>query len=152
MANMEMTWEEKLAQSNQVIEKHRKVLSEHGAELKGIDGNEKFEVRNIKNYDYVDEAGALKLQSTLPHLVSIPNGFDTAIHIYSIKEGIIVLNSEETLYVIINIGMTRVGTSEADDPPQDIIFEDEGMDPEQCIIEHEAVLDEQSGSLKEVSC
>eukprot|EP00039_Didymoeca_costata_P016630 m.300660 g.300660 ORF g.300660 m.300660 type:complete len:1171 (+) comp16422_c0_seq10:196-3708(+) len=114
MANMEMTWEEKLAQSNQVIEKHRKVLSEHGAELK-------------------DEAGALKLQSTLPHLVSIPNGFDTAIHIYSIKEG-----------------MTRVGTSEADDPPQDIIFEDEGMDPEQCIIEHEAVLDEQSGSLKEV--
>lgn len=114
MASMTMSWEEKIAQSDKVLTEHKKLLGEHGASLK-------------------TDAGGLRLESKLPHLVSVPVGLDFAIRIYSLKEG-----------------MSRIGTAEADDPPQDIVLEGDGIEAEHCIIENETTLNDELGQLEEV--
>ena len=47
----------------------------------------------------------LHLQSQMPHLVRVNDGLDCGITMYTIKEGI-----------------TRFGTEESDDPPQDVVL------------------------------
>ena len=68
IADMTQSWEEKLEQSNSVIEQHKKLLASYGAELSA-------------------EQGGLHLKSALPHFVSISNELDYDITIYSLKEG-----------------------------------------------------------------
>jgi hypothetical protein len=70
----------------QSIAENKKLLGDHGASLEGSERS-------------------LRLQSSKPHLISIPTGFDTAVSIYTIQPGI-----------------TRIGTSKETDPPQDIIM------------------------------
>eukprot|EP00040_Diaphanoeca_grandis_P036360 m.231560 g.231560 ORF g.231560 m.231560 type:complete len:1168 (+) comp33603_c2_seq1:217-3720(+) len=69
IAEMTQSWEEKVKASENVIAQHRKLLSDHGAQVTG-------------------DQGALKLKSKLPHFVSISNEFDFDITIYSLHEGL----------------------------------------------------------------
>jgi hypothetical protein len=95
------------------MDEHRELLSEHGASVTG-------------------STGALKLESKLPHLVTISSGLDFGIHIYTLKEG-----------------MFRFGLKN-EDQPQDVILDGPGIEPEHCIIEHSVEMDPESGQLKEV--
>ena len=79
----------------------RAVTKEDGVDLKSDDASKGLSTPNVKEKK---ERG-----SSHPHLITVPTGLETAINIYTLKEG-----------------MTRVGTSEADDPPQDIILEGDG--------------------------
>lgn len=97
------------------MEEHRELLSAHGASVTAA-------------------TGALKLESKLPHLVTISSGLDFGINIYTLKEG-----------------MTRFGL-ENEDQPQDVVLNGEGIEPEHCIIEHNVEVDPESGQLKEVRC
>eukprot|EP00035_Acanthoeca_spectabilis_P004255 m.101294 g.101294 ORF g.101294 m.101294 type:complete len:1152 (+) comp12506_c0_seq2:67-3522(+) len=113
MAMTSKTWEDKLKESQRVMEEHRELLSAHGASVTAA-------------------TGALKLESKLPHLVTISSGLDFGINIYTLKEG-----------------MTRFGL-ENEDQPQDVVLNGEGIEPEHCIIEHNVEVDPESGQLKEV--
>mmetsp|Transcript_16675 Transcript_16675/g.49035 ORF Transcript_16675/g.49035 Transcript_16675/m.49035 type:complete len:1171 (+) Transcript_16675:59-3571(+) len=62
------SWEDKLKESQRVMDEHKKLLSDHGASVTG-------------------SKGALSLESRLPHLVTIASGLDFGIHIYTLKEG-----------------------------------------------------------------
>lgn len=74
MASMSQSWEEKLAASQKHLEEHRKMLDMHGAAVSG-------------------DQGALKLQSRLPHLVSIGDEFAVDIAIYTLHEGLTRIGS-----------------------------------------------------------
>ena len=114
MKSMNMSWEEKLKQSEQVLAANKKLLEDHGAKLEGGEHS-------------------LSLQSTKPHLVSIPTGYETAINIYSLSAGI-----------------TRVGMDGYDEEPQDICLAGDGMEDEQCMLELEERMNEALGALEEV--
>jgi kinesin family protein 13 len=72
IAEMTMTWEERLRQSDLILREHHALLSEHGASVSG-GGN------------------ALKLASQLPHFVSLSTDLDFDITIYTLKFGTIIL-------------------------------------------------------------
>lgn len=69
MKSMNMSWEEKLKESEAVLAANKKLLEDHGARLEGGEHS-------------------LSLKSTKPHLVSIPTGYETSINIYSLNAGI----------------------------------------------------------------
>ena len=69
LAEMTMSWEQKLAKSQDILAEHQKLLSDHGAQVSG-------------------SGAGLSLQSSLPHFVSISSEFETEITIYTLKEGI----------------------------------------------------------------
>ena len=80
LAEMTMSWEQKLAKSQDILAEHQKLLNEHGAQVSG-------------------SGAELSLQSSLPHFVSVSNRFDTEITIYTLREGVtrVGLLNPETL-------------------------------------------------------
>eukprot|EP00041_Stephanoeca_diplocostata_P037819 m.1447812 g.1447812 ORF g.1447812 m.1447812 type:complete len:499 (+) comp25110_c0_seq13:159-1655(+) len=77
--------------------------------------------------------GALRLESNLPHLVTVSTGLDFGINIFTLKEG-----------------MTRFGLADCEDEPQDVELEGSGIDPEHCIAEHVIEMDDTLQQLAEV--
>lgn len=74
MASMSQSWEDKLQESEQHLTEHRKMLEMHGASVQG-------------------DQGSLKLQSKLPHLVSIGDKLAVDIAIYTLQEGLTRIGS-----------------------------------------------------------
>lgn len=75
----------------------------------------------------------LQLQSQMPHLVQLNDGLDVGVTIYTIKEG-----------------MTRIGTADCDDPPQDVQLSGEDLEAEHLIIESDLAFDPKYNALMEV--
>eukprot|EP00039_Didymoeca_costata_P005378 m.81148 g.81148 ORF g.81148 m.81148 type:complete len:1330 (+) comp12793_c0_seq1:169-4158(+) len=111
---MTKSWEEKLKESENIVAQHRKLLNDHKATFKGDAGGR-----------------GLQLQSTLPHFVSLSQGLDFQITIYTLPEGI-----------------TRLGTEEAEEPP-DVILVGDNVQSEHAIVENEFKLNEELGVIEE---
>eukprot|EP00041_Stephanoeca_diplocostata_P037818 m.1447794 g.1447794 ORF g.1447794 m.1447794 type:complete len:1137 (+) comp25110_c0_seq12:126-3536(+) len=114
MQGISKSWEDKLRDSQQVVEEHKQLLDQHGASVTGT-------------------TGALRLESNLPHLVTVSTGLDFGINIFTLKEG-----------------MTRFGLADCEDEPQDVELEGSGIDPEHCIAEHVIEMDDTLQQLAEV--
>lgn len=97
LGNITRSWEDKLKKSQGVLEQHKKMLDDHGASVTSEQGG-----------------SGLKLESKLPHLVSLSQELDFSITIYTLHEG-----------------TTRVGR-ENQDPPQDVIIWGVGVEDEHC--------------------
>jgi len=129
MATMNQSWEEKLAASERHLEEHRKMLEEHGASVRG-------------------DKGGLRLQSSLPHLVSIGDEFHIDIAIYTLQEGYTRIGSYN--------GDPSTLQGDPDDefydepPKQDIILTGKGIQDEHCLIQFKVDQNKETGSLREV--
>lgn len=70
LADLNKTWEEKLAESEMLLKEHLKLLESHGASIGQADGQ-----------------SGLQIEAKLPHFVSLSQELDFRITIYSLKQG-----------------------------------------------------------------